>query len=238
MARAFLESGRSGVLVSLLWLLPGCRSETAGPVPELPEASWSEQVAAVRAGRETRIAVTRVTIDAAQFEQLAEGCDGLAVLEIESATFPDETLAVLAQCPRLIRLKLGVPLGDAGAAHIAAASSLEFLNLPDARFTDDGLEAIAGLPLKQLRFHSPRVTDAGMEHVAGIESLRFLHVIDVPMTDAGLLPLHAMTGLESFYLDGSACTDEGLRDLLTALPELHFHRDQLHLPGDPHAHPH
>jgi hypothetical protein len=71
-----------------------------------------------------------------------------------------------------------------------------------------------------------------------MNSLRFLHLIDVPITDAGLAHVSGMTWLESFYLDGGDCTDAGLRGLLQALPELHFHRDQLHLPDDPHAHPH
>ena len=54
----------------------------------------------------------------------------------------------------------------------------------------------------------------------------------VPVTDEGIRAIHGMTWLESFYLDGGNATDEGLRQLLTALPELHFHRDQLHIPSD------
>lgn len=230
---------RLPLLLAILLTLSACKGETDTPseAARVTQASWVEQIAAVREGNSIRIIVSQETVSAAQFEQLADGCDELVTLEVESADFPDDALSVLDFCPHLKRLKLGMPVHDSGAQRIAAATELEVVNLPAGQFTDDGLVALAGLPrLELLRFHSPNVTDAGMEHIAGIDSLRFLHIIDVPITDAGLTPLHTMAGLESFYLDGSQCSDEGLRDLLTALPELHFHKDQLHLPGDPRAH--
>jgi hypothetical protein len=101
------------------------------------------------------------------------------------------------------------------------------------------MQRLAGLKeLELLRFGSPHISDDGLAVVSTLPSLRFLPLIDVPITDAGLQHLHSMSGLESFYLDGGRCTDEGLYALLRALPGLHFHRDQLHLPDDPHRHPH
>ena len=47
-----------------------------------------------------------------------------------------------------------------------------------------------------------------------------------------------MEQLESFYLDGGRVTEDGLMALLEALPKLHFHRDQQHLPDDPRADDH
>jgi hypothetical protein len=136
-------------------------------------------------------------------------------------------------------MKMGTAVKDAGVERSAAGMNLRVVNQPEGRFTADGLAALARMPpLELLRLHSPHVTDAGMAHVAGMNELRFLHLIDVSITDAGLAPLHGMAGLESFYLDGGSCSDDGLRELLTALPELHFHKDQLHVPGDPRAHPH
>ena len=228
------------LLPLLLLALSACSDETGpSPAPPPTEASWSEQVAAVREGESTQIIVNHQTIDATEFSELTDGCDGLLILEIESADLADADLAVLEHCPLLKRLKLGAPVGDAGTEMIAAVPTLEIVNLPEAEFTDDGLASLATLPhLELLRIHTPNVTDAGMAHIPEIKSLRFLHLIDVPITDAGLRPLYGITDLESFYLDGSQCTDEGLGELLKALPELHFHKDQLHLPGDPHAHPH
>ena len=63
--------------------------------------------------------------------------------------------------------------------------------------------------------------------------LRWLHLMEVPLTDQGLEVFRSMTKLESLYLDGDRATDEGLSNLVLARPDLHFHQDQLHLPGDP-----
>jgi hypothetical protein len=237
------------ILTAMLWMpwfvVSGCGKgpdqdavpgRTNAPAPERP---WAEQVQDVRDGRSTQVRVESPSISSAEWNELSDGCAALKVLEVANAELPDDALQVVAALPNLTRLKLGAPIGDAGAAHLAAAQQLEVLNLPAADLTDAGLALLATLPrLQLLRFKSPRVSDAGLSHVAGMPSLRFLHLIDVPVTDAGLAHLHAMTWLESFYLDGGRCTDEGLSALLKALPNVHFHKDQLHLPGDRHAHPH
>lgn len=222
--------------------LVGCRGESK-PAPTFPhsgsEVPWADQIEAVRAGRSHEIHLESQVVRPSEWADLAEGCAGLTALEVAHADVADSDLDLIAALPQLRRLRLGAPVGDAGLEHLAECPILSVLNLPAAEFTDAGLERLAHLPrLELLRFHSPHVTDAGLAHVATMRSLRFLHLIDVPVTDAGLAHLHAMTWLESFYLDGGHCTDEGLSALLRALPDLHFHRDQLHLPGDPRAHPH
>jgi hypothetical protein len=230
----------------MLWLVvSGCGN---GPDPDAvpgrtnapaPERQWAEQVQGVRDGRSVQIRVESASISSIEWNELNDGCAALQVLEVAHAELQDDALQVVAVLPNLTRLKLGAPIADAGAAHIAVAQQLEILNLPEAEFTDAGLASLSTLPrLQLLRIHSPHVSDAGLSHIAGMQSLRFLHLIDVPVTDAGLKHLYEMTWLESFYLDGGRCTDEGLSALLKALPNLHFHNDQLHLPGDPHAHPH
>jgi hypothetical protein len=226
-----------------LCALGGCGSQVPtsdGRFTNAPELSWTAQVAAVRAGTSTTVVVDAAPVSTDKFRALVDGCGSLAVLEIGPADIGDDELDVLAALPGLKRLRLGAPIGDAGLERLVEASpALEVLNLPDARCTDAGLAHVAALPdLRLLRLHSPHVTDQGLAHIAGMKSLRFLHLIDVPITDAGLAHVSGMTWLESFYLDGGDCTDAGLRGLLRALPELHFHRDQLHLPDDPHAHPH
>jgi len=234
--------------VAALWfpwlVLSGCGNR---PDPDAPsrrtnaavaERPWAEQVQRIRDGRSTQIQLESQAVSAVEWNDLHDGCAALQVLEVAHAELPDDALQVVATLPSLTRLKLGAPIGDAGAAHLAAAQQLEILNLPEADVTDIGLASLAKLPhLQLLRLHSRRVTDAGLAHVAGMQSLRFLHLIDIPITDAGLHHLDRMTWLESFYLDGGQCTDEGLGALLKKLPELHFHKDQLHLAGDPLAHP-
>ena len=128
------------------------------------------------------------------------------------------------------------PATDEDLAAIGRLASLERLNLGNGQFTEQGLAQLRGLNrLELLRIRAPGLTDAALAEIAQLPSLRFLHLIDVPVTDAGIAHLHSMTGLESLYLDGGRATDAGLQSLLEALPTLHFHRDQLHLPHDPHA---
>lgn len=203
------------------------------------EASWSEQVAAVRSGTAREIIVQSKPVTAPELLDLAQGCRRLQDLEIDDCELNAEAAAVIGSLAELQKLKLGATVDDAVLAQLVRAPQLTTLNLPNAQFTDAGLVSIATLPnLQLLRFHSSQVTDAGLLPVSQMQSLRFLHLIDVPITDAGLEHLHGMTWLESFYLDGGDCTDDGLYALLKALPDLHFHKDQLHLPDDPHAHPH
>lgn len=232
--------------IILLVVLTGCRPDRPTEVPagdvvavDGAEPEWAAQVAAVRAGEADKISVRESTVTAADLAELSQGCDRLRVLEIDDCVADDAALAVIGRLPQLRMLLLGAEVGDAGMQQLAAAERLATLNLPQGRFSDEGLREIAALPeLQLLRFHSPHVTDEGLAHIAGMQSLRFLHLIDVPITDAGLPQLHGMTQLESFYLDGGDCSDAALGELLRALPQLHFHRDQLHLPDDPRAHPH
>ena len=230
----------AGVLLTA-WL-SGCspppQDADATTTPPV-EASWSAQVAAVRSGATQKIIVQTAHVTAAELLELAQECEHLRELEIDDCELTAESADVIGNLAELQKLKLGAPVDDAALAQLARAQQLTTLNLPDARFTDAGLETIATLPdLQLLRFHSPQVTDDGVRHIAAIRSLKFLHLIDVPITDAGLEHLRGMTWLQSFYLDGGHCTDDGLYALLKSLPDLHFHKDQLHLPDDPRAYPH
>ena len=206
--------------MAMFWLsclvLAGCGGG-AGPSDtprrtNIPAAErpWSGQLQDVRDGRSTQIRIAAHDVGLEEWQELRDGCGALRVLEVEHADIGDEELQVVAALPSLTQLKLGSPIGDDGAARLAAAAHLEIVNLPVADMTDAGLTSLAKLPrLQLLRFRSPRVTDAGLAHISGMKSLRFLHLIDVPVTDAGLMHLYGMTWLESFYLDGGRTTDAG-----------------------------
>jgi hypothetical protein len=239
---------RLASLVAICLLVCGCdvSSEPAVPAPtttsksQLPvEVAWVEQLAAVRAGEATRIAVSHSTVTREQWHELRTGCESLSRLEIDAADITDADLDVLASLPALTLLKLGSEVGDDGIRLIARVETLEVLNLPEGRFHDDALSLLTTLPrLKQLRFHSPNVGDEGLRIIATLPALKYLHIIACPITADGLAHLHAMTELQSFYLDGCDIEDEAIYALLDALPSLHFHRDQLHLPDDRHGHEH
>lgn len=245
------------LLVLPVALLCGC-GDPATPSPEIvwspatsdvsPESedsfvavepSWSAQVEAVRAGTSSEIRIA-LPVTSPQFRELADGCDGLTVLVLEEASLENGDLAVLPTLSRLRWIKLPFEIDDEGATAIGRCRSLEIVNLPQTSITDAGMTRIAELPrLELLRVQSPHVTDAGLEALTGLSRLRFLHLLDASITDAGLEQIAAIETLESFYLDGATrTTDDGLRSLLTERPDLHFHKDQYHIPGDPNSHPH
>lgn len=231
------------LLILITIAASGCRpaADATPPAPAAAavEATWSDQLAAVRAGRSRQVSVTQSPVTPSQFAELADGCAALEVLDLAALADVAPDLTVVAQLPNLHRIRLDAPVDDAGLEQLSRAAELKSINLPSGTFTNRGLAQLAKLPnLELLRFRSPNVTDDALPHIAAMPSLRFLHLIEVPVTDAGIAHLHSMTQLESLYLDGGRCTDAGLRALLSALPDLHFHRDQLHLPNDPRADDH
>ena len=212
-------------------------SVSKGPRPEI---TWDMQLEAALAGRSSEARYTARPIDNDEAQDL-KSCDHLQTLEIDQSRLTGDQLAdILAALPKLRQLKLTGPVDDEQLTMIAATRpQIVVLNLPEGSFTDVGLSELASLSLLELlRFHSSKVTDEGLVEIAKLPQLRFLHLINVPITDAGLSPLVGMTHLESFYLDGGQCTDEGLSELIEKRPDLHFHWNQLHLPSDPHSHPH
>lgn len=242
-----LRHGLFGLLmVPMVSLIaPGCDStEPASPTARVatrksPEPTWAEQLLAVRSGDSRQLIVRDGRIAPAELEELGDHCTLLEVLELDHVDTGPDGLSVVGRLPNLKRIKLGCRIDDDDVAELVRAERLIAVNLPEATFTDRGLQMLASLSdLESLRFRSPHVTDAGIEYIAEMPALRFLHLIEVPVTDAGLEHLSGLVQLESFYLDGGRCTDAGLRTLLSALPELHFHRNQLHLPGDPRADDH
>ena len=225
----------------------GCSGESPPPSasnstskPDAPaEVTWDAQVAAVRLGTSDEIRVEESPVTSTRFRELSHGCERLRTLVIERADLADSDLAALVGTPHLRWLKLPGSIGDDGAAAVAALKELEILNLPDARLTDAGLRRLASLDrLTLLRLGSPDVTDAGLASLRDLPRLKFLHLMGVPLTDAGVDHVAAIGTLESFYLDGGNATDAGLSRLLVKRPELHFHKDQRHLPGDPNTHAH
>ena len=139
-----------------------------------------------------------------------------------------------------VEIRLQAPIDDNQLADLAGLTGLRRLNLPRSQISDSGLARLPDLTpaLELLRLGSPRIGDAGLASIAELKQLRFLHLIDSPVTDEGLAHLRRMTWLESFYLDGGQATDAGLSELIKALPNLHFHRDQQHLPDDPRSDDH
>ena len=118
---------------------------------------------------------------------------------------------------------------------ICMKTTLLRLNLPKATLSNSGLTEVTKLNrLELLRFASPKVTDEAFKYISQVQSLKFLHLLGVPITDAALPEIGKLKNLESFYLDGGKTTNDGLVKFSKARPDIHFHKDQLHLDGSGH----
>ena len=229
-----------GIMIGLIALsLAGCEN-TPDPTTKTEPApeeqtfpTFTEQLAACRAGQ-THTIFIREPLDPEQIKCLSEVKNELTRLEILWVGFPVEELQILPELTELQRLRIESTVDDEAMSGIIQCKKLKVLNLPHGSMSDQALEGISGLEqLELLRIGSPAISDAGLSSIAQLPQLRFLHLIGTPITDAGLEKLQSRTNLESLYLDQTKVTDNGLRKLLQALPELHLHRDQLHLPDDP-----
>ena len=203
-----------------------------------PSPSMLEQVLTVQQGNSREIR-SSATIDEAGFEQL-RGLTGLEILSLTHADVSDKIADVLSSLEGLRQIRLEkANIGDPSARAIGNLPKLSSINLPNCIISDEGIKEWPLLnELVLLRIGSPNLSDSAIETVVKMTSLRFLHLIDVPITDVGLKHLYRMEHLESFYLDGGHVTQDGVTALLEAMPKLHFHRDQQHLPNDPRGKDH
>lgn len=230
-----------------VWLaiFAGCRFDAPDTtIPEserlLSEETWEMQLDRVRRGDSNFINIYESPISPAQFAELTSGCQKLTRLDLTVQPLDDEAFQrVLSELSNLEQVRLTGPINDTQLKTIAKLPKLRVLNLPAATFSDEGLMSLSGhTQLELLRFSSPNVTDDGLRLIRELPSIRHLHVISTPITDAGLKHLYGIQRLESFYVDNVNCTEAGLAELLKELPELHFHINELHIPGDPKTHPH
>ncbi len=218
------------VFLGFLWRLGFVSPE---PVREA-KAAWQKQLNEVRAGRSAAIVLPDLQLSSVHLRDLGTVADKVTELNLTGDQLGPE-IATIAACMHLRILHLRTEIGDKEIAALAQLRELEVLDLPLATgVTDAGLKALEGHPkLRLVRLRAPRVTDAGLASWPRLPELRWLHLMEVPLTDAGLETFRLMPKLESLYLDGDRATDDGLSALITARPDLHFHRDQVHLPTDP-----
>jgi len=208
-------------------VLSGCGSRPAAESPPGPST-------AAEAPQDPRV----TNADRLDGEDLGRLPPETAELRIADFTGTAESLRALKALPQLRLLHIGGAITDAHLREIASLGELRTLNLSRSQVSDAGLKELARLTqLRLLRLSSSAVTDEGMAAIAELRSLRGLHLVGIPITDRGIESLCRMTWLESFYLDGGAASDESLYRLIKAIPELHFHKDQLHLSNDPNADP-
>lgn len=225
-------------LVSVACIAGVCwfvRFSSSPPLAALDvQAAWNEHVKATLDGPARQIVLPDLNIPARFLSDLKPIAERITELNLAGDDLA-QGINEIAGCTHLKILHLRTELGDAEIGRLSQLRELEVLDLPLAlHVTDKGLQALSQHPkLKLIRLRAPQLSDEGLSVLATLPELRWLHLMEVPLTDAGLEVFRSMDRLESLYLDGDRATDEGLSNLVLARPDLHFHRDQLHLPADP-----
>lgn len=223
----------TGIAIARSWLPPVTTSE----------ATWEEQLAAVRRGERDVIHVTATPVSDDQLIELSDATN-LRILKLEQGSVSPEGLSVLTALPKLDTLWLrNSNVGDAAVRSIVRNQHLAYLNFSQAEFSDAGLQLLLSLPrLKQLRFSSSSVTEQGLLHLSDAPTLRWLHLFDVPMTDRVLQEIAKLDQLESLYIDHPQADpeelDAALEKFYLARPNVHVHINQQHRDLDPNRHEH
>ena len=217
-----------------LWFLLMPPSDTRGHSDRVALQALLQQIEGIQSGQSTKIVLPDLRLQPAWLRQLELVSSRITELNLSGDGLA-EAISAITACPHLRILHLRTEVGDAHLFALAQLRELEVLDLPLASgVTDAGLKALEGHPkLRLVRLRAPRVTDAGLASLTQLPELRWLHLMEVPLTDAGLGVFRSMSQLESLYLDGDHATDDGLSALIQVRPDLHFHRDQVHLPTDP-----
>ncbi|MCZ2341655.1 MAG: protein kinase [Bacteroidales bacterium] len=136
----------------------------------------------------------------------------LAGLTLSGTRIGDDDLAVLRGMAGLRSLRLGgTALTDAGIAHFAGLTRLEFLELTGVPIGDDSLESVHRIEgLASLNLSETRVTDAGLARWPLPPGLRTLRLNQTAATDTGLTHVAGLSALDWLELRGTRVTDAGM----------------------------
>lgn len=158
----------------------------------------------------------------------------------------DVDLAGIPSPPRLKNLSLGnTNVTDAGLAHLAGCTSLEWLDVSRTKTTDKGLARLSqATMLKQLFLEGTLVTeesfgliatltqleeldltrlqlsDAALAKLEPLKKLKILHLAHTPVSDEAIPHLAKLKNLDEIDTSGTRITADGLQQLRTALPNL------------------
>jgi len=161
-----------------LLAITGCAREplqhTAARQPL--EASWNEQVAAVRDGVSDVLRVDHATVTDNDLQALDGLENKLRRINLSNTEVTDAGLARIGQMRDLIQLRIASPhITDAGMTHLAGLNRLRYLHLLDAPITDAGLDHLHGLKsLESVYLDHTKVTDEGLAKL--LKSLPGVHL--------------------------------------------------------------
>ena len=132
--------------------------------------------------------------DATQIEGMSfSGCRGISDKGVENFRGLTNLKSLDLRNERFTEREPKAPrITDAGLAHLAGLTKLEYLNLMGHPITDDGLRYLSGMAgLRTLAVSFSGITDAGLKHLEGLANLRDLHLYGTKVTPAGRAALRA-----------------------------------------------
>jgi len=154
----------------------------------------------------------------------------LFYLNLEGSAVTDNGISKLYGLSHLYSLNLSKSkVTDAGLASLQSLSTLRDLFLNDTAVTDTGLAQLRGMQMLQnISLNNSKVTEKGLDPLnafGGLSSLEFRSTD--PISSAGMNSLKSMRVLRKLTINKGQLTDDLLKDLKTARPELQiFEIDQ------------
>jgi hypothetical protein len=151
---------------------------------------------------------------------------GLRDLSLAGAGYTTGYLPHIRACPwlRMVNV-LGNHLSDQELTVLQGMPAVEALAMDCPSLTDAAFETIASfLDLKTLITRSFDAGDRGLAHLPRCQKLEQLWVAGAGVTDASIPVLKQHASLRELVLIGTSVTDDGIRELGSALPECKIDR--------------
>jgi hypothetical protein len=128
---------------------------------------------------------------------LAALSPAMAQLDLSQTRVSDDGLIILSKLPRLHTLFLGPQTSDSGLRYVAAAHTIQRLDLTGTRITDAGVHLLSPLVnLEELALSQTEVHDTAIEALRPLKKLRFLEISNTRITEAGLQRLAGIPSLQ------------------------------------------
>lgn len=174
-----------------------------------------------------RLTLTEVPITGAGVKAFGR-LKQLQQLNLTKTRFSDAGCAELVSMPALTHLTLEeTAVTDAGCAALAQMPVLRGIRLRDTAVGNEGLRLLlASKSLQGFSLSGTRIDDDGLRHLGAFARLKSVSLNRTRITDRGLRHLHGCKGLKEICIvpDGVRVTEDGLRELKQALPELLLRR--------------
>ena len=198
-------------------------SETEGPPPKLDSPDdvvtrWllaMNRPAVILDGQEERTIRTLADLPGGEYQLLEADLSGVRGLD-------NNRIKQLAGLNSVRALDLtGAELNDQQFESIVTQLQLQSLNLSGTAIGGSSVRLLARMPkLRRLSLRYLAIDDSDLSVLIGLQQLSTLDLTGTGLSDLGLQTVARLPSLKTLKLQHSPVTTDGLRQLLTARPEL------------------